>query len=125
MVAALTNTTASRNATLIVHSFTATPQEILDEYESQTDSKWETSYTSLDRLKEIEKEEYQVYSPLATVVTLRRIWTEGGTLYKYYDETILGQIETETLASQVAANIRKQQEGEGDFPSLMRKLSLT
>lgn len=125
MVAALINTTASRNATLIVHSFTATPREILDEYERQTDSKWETSYTTLERLKEIEKEEYQVYSPLATVVTLRRIWTEGGTLYKYYDETILGQIETETLESQVAANLRKQQEGEGDFPSLMRKLSLT
>jgi hypothetical protein len=79
----------------------------------------------VDRLKEIEKEEYQVYSPMATVSTLRRIWTEGGTLYKFYDDTILGQIETETLESQVAANIKKQQDGEGDFPSLMRKLSLT
>ena len=107
-----------------MHSFTATPNEILEEYERQTDCKWEKSYTSVERLKEIEKEEYQVYSPLATVVTLRRIWTDGGTLFKYYDETILGQIETETLESQVAANLRKQKEGEGDFPSLMRKLSL-
>ena len=125
VVASLLNVTASRNATLIVHSFTATPNDILAEYETQTGSKWETSYTTLDRLKEIEKEEYQVYSALATVVTLRRIWTDGGTLYKYYDETILGQIDTETMESQVAANIRKQEDGEGDFPSLMRKLSLT
>ncbi|KIW95064.1 uncharacterized protein Z519_03646 [Cladophialophora bantiana CBS 173.52] len=124
VVAALLNTTASRNTTLIVHSFTATPHEILAEYERQTESQWQKSYTSLDRLKQIEKEEYQIYSALATVVTLRRIWTEGGTLYKYYDETILGQIETETLQSQVAANIKKQEEGEGHFPSLMRKLSL-
>jgi hypothetical protein len=125
VVAALKNTAASRNATLIVHSFTATPHEILAEYEQQTGCEWEKSYTTLERLKEIEKEEYQVYSALATVVTLRRIWTEGGTLYKYYDETILGQIDSETLQSQVAANIRKQEDGEGDFPSLMRKLSLT
>lgn len=124
VVAALINTNASRNATLIVHSFTATPHEILAEYEAQTGCEWEKSYTSLERLRQIEKEEYQVYSPLATVVTLRRIWTEGGTLYKYYDETILGHIETETLESQVAANIRKQEEGEGNFPSLLRKLSL-
>ncbi|ETI21947.1 hypothetical protein G647_06017 [Cladophialophora carrionii CBS 160.54] len=125
VVAALMNTTASRNTTLIVHSFTATPHEILAEYERQTGCKWEKSYTTLERLKEIEKEEYQVYSAMATVVTLRRIWTEGGTLHKYYDETILGQVDAETLESQVAANIRKQEDGEGDFPSLMRKLSLT
>ncbi|EXJ59089.1 hypothetical protein A1O7_06520 [Cladophialophora yegresii CBS 114405] len=125
VVAALMNTTASRNTTLIVHSFTATPHEILAEYERQTGCQWEKSYTTLERLKEIEREEYQVYSALATVVTLRRIWTEGGTLHKYYDETILGQVDAETLESQVAANIRKQEDGEGDFPSLMRKLSLT
>ncbi|KAJ9498506.1 hypothetical protein LTR99_003354 [Exophiala xenobiotica] len=124
VVAALLNPAASRNTTLVVHSFTATPHEILAEFEEQTGCKWEKSYTSLERLKEIEKEEYQVYSPLATVVTLRRIWTEGGTLYKFYDEGILGQIDGETLESQVASNIRKQNDGEGHFPSLMRKLSL-
>jgi len=124
VVAALLNPTASKNATLIVHSFTATPHEILAEYERQTGRQWERSYTTLARLREMEKEEYQIHSPIATVVTLRRIWTEGGTLYKYYDESILGQIDTETLESQVAANIRKQEEGEGNFPSLLRKLSL-
>ena len=107
MVAALRNTAASRNATLFVHSFTATPHEILAEYEKQTNSKWETSYTTIERLKEIEKEEYQIFSALATVVTLRRIWTDGGTLFKFYDEAMLGQIDSETLESQVAANIRK------------------
>jgi hypothetical protein len=124
VVAALLNGNASKNATLIVHSFTATPHEILAEFEEQTGSKWEVSYTSVDRLKVIEKEEYQIYSPLATVATLRRIWTEGGTLYKYYDESLLGSIDTETIYSQVTANITRQEEGEQPFPSLLRKLSL-
>lgn len=125
LVAALINSSASRNETLIVHSFTATPNEIVAEYEEQTGVKWEKKYTTVERLKEIEKEEYQVYSPLATVVTLRRIWTEGGTLHKFYDEAILGVgDDCESLQSQVAANIIKQQEGEGHFPSLLRKLSL-
>ena len=125
LVAALLNSSASRNETLIVHSFTATPHEILAEYEEQTGGKWDAKYTSFDRLKEMEKEEYQVYSPLATVVTLRRIWTEGGTLHKFYDDAILGcGDDSETLESQVAANITKQEEGEGHFPSLLRKLSL-
>ena len=74
LVAALVNSNASRNETLIVHSFTATPHEILAEYEDQMGVKWDKSYTTTERLKVIEKEEYQVYSPLATVVTLRRIW---------------------------------------------------
>jgi hypothetical protein len=123
-VAALLNSNASKNTTLIVHSFTATPLEIIAEYEEQTGAKWDVSYTSLDRLKEMEKEEYQIYSPLATVVTLRRIWTEGGTLHKFYDEAVLGVDDTESLESQVAANIAKQEDGEGHFPSLLRKLSL-
>ncbi|KIV88822.1 hypothetical protein PV10_08460 [Exophiala mesophila] len=125
LVAALLNPRAARNTTLVVHSFTATPNEILAEYERQTDSKWEVSYTSIERLREIEKEEYQIYSPMATVVTLRRIWTDGGTLYKFYDDSILGEVDSETLESQVAANIVKQEQGEGNFPSLLRKLSLT
>ena len=124
VVAALLNTRESRNTTLVVHSFTATPQEILAEYEEQTGAKWDVSYTSMERLKEIEKEEYQVYSPMAAVVTLRRIWTDGGTLYKFYDDSLLGEIDTETLQSQVAAQIVKQEEGEGNFPSLLRKLTL-
>ena len=123
-MAALLNGAASRNTTLIVHSFTATPHDIVAEYEVQTGCTWEKSYTSLERLQEIEKEEYQIYSPLATVATLRRIWTAGGTLYPYYDDSILNGIDTENLCSQVEINIAKQQEGEHPFPSLLRKLSL-
>lgn len=124
-MAALLNPRISRNTTLIVHSFTATPNEILEEYERQTNSKWDVSYTSLERLKEIEREEYQVYSPLASVVTLRRIWTEGGTLYKYYDESLLGHVETETLEDQVARNVQKQLLGENMLPlNMLRKLSI-
>ncbi|RMZ87752.1 hypothetical protein DV736_g5020, partial [Chaetothyriales sp. CBS 134916] len=123
VVAALLNGNASKNATLIVHSFTATPHEILAEFEEQTGTKWDVSYTSLDRLKEIEREEYQVHSLLAAVATLRRIWTEGGTLYKYYDESILGSIDTETIYSQVTANITRQEEGGSPVPSLLRMLS--
>lgn len=108
-----------------MHSFTATPHEILAEYEEQTGTKWEVSYTSMERLKEMEKEEYQIYSPLATVATLRRIWTAGGTLHKYYDDDILGSVDdTETLPSQVTASIIRQENGEQPFPSLLRKLSL-
>lgn len=123
-MAALVNRAASRNTTLIVHSFTATPNDIVDEYEVQTGGTWERIYTTLDRLKEIEKEEYQIYSPLATVATLRRIWTEGGTLYPYYDDSILDVAERENLCSQVESNITKQKDGEHPFPSLLRKLSL-
>lgn len=124
LVASLLNGPASRNTTLIVHSFTATPHEILAEYEEQTGSTWERSYTSIERLKEMEKEEYQIHSPLALVATLRRIWTSGGTLYKFYDDSILGGVDAENLPSQVAANITKQEEGEHPFRSLLRKLSL-
>lgn len=123
-MAALLNGTASRNTTLIVHSFTATPHEILAEYEDQTGCTWERSYTTVERLKEMEKEEYQVYSPLAFVATLRRIWTAGGTLYKFYDDSLLGSIDTENIYSQVTANIARQEEGDHPFPSLLRKLSL-
>lgn len=125
VVAALINGNASKNATLNVHSFTATPHDILAEFEEQTGSKWEVSYTTMERLKEMEKEEYQVYSPLATVATLRRIWTEGGTLHKFYDDDILGSVDdTENLCSQVAASLVRQEQGEQPFPSLLRKLSL-
>jgi len=72
----------------------------------------------------MEKEEYQVYSPLATVVTLRRIWTEGGTLHKFYDDELLGTIGTETLESQVKSGIEKQAgNDEGPMGSLLRTLS--
>lgn len=123
VVAALINYITSRNQTLIVHSFTATPNEILAEHESQTRQSWNVEYTDSIQLKKLEKEAYQIYSPLATVLTLRRIWTEGGTLHKFYDDSLLGFVETETLEDQVRLNIAKQTGRVPGGISLLRTLS--
>lgn len=124
VVAALINHVVSRNQTLIVHSFTATPNEIIAEHEAQMKQQWSKSYTEVKQLRQMEKEAYQIYSPMATLLTLRRIWTEGGTLHKFYDDSLLGFVETETLGDQVRLNIAKQT---GKVPggiSLLRTLSL-
>lgn len=111
VVAALQHPEASKNATLKVNSFTATPAEILAEYEKQTGSKWDVSYTPLEKLKESEKQAWAEGSPIATAYTLRRIWAEGGTLYEKRDNGLIGDPEMETLADQVRQNIVKQTEG--------------
>lgn len=123
VVAALINHTVSRNQTLIVHSFTATPNEIVAAHEAQLKQKWTRSYTDVKQLKKMEKEAYQIYSPLATILTLRRIWTEGGTLHKFYDDSLLGFVETETLEDQVRLNIAKQMGRVPGGISLLRTLS--
>lgn len=123
VVAALINYIVSRNQTLIVHSFTATPNEILAEHENQLRQKWERQYIDVKQLRQMEKEAYQIYSPLATVLTLRRIWTEGGTLHKFYDDSLLGFVETETLEDQVRLNIAKQTGRVPGGVSLLRTLS--
>jgi nucleoside-diphosphate-sugar epimerase len=107
-VAAILAPEASRNATLIVNSFTCTPAEIADEYQKQIGEKWDISTTSLEKLKELEKEAYAKKNPAATVFTLRRIWTEGGTLYDYRDNEKLGHVQLETLEEQVRKNIENQ-----------------
>ena len=108
VVAAIQHADASRNAILIVNSFTTTPNEILAEFEKQTSSKWNVSYTPLDELKEIEKQAWEEGSPYATMCTLRRIWTEGGTLYEKRDNGLIGEPEIETVADQVKQAIAKQ-----------------
>lgn len=123
VVAALMNHVVSRNATLIVHSFTATPNEIRREFERQMRTKWDTSYLDLKDLKKWEKDAYQLYSPLAAILTLRRIWTEGGTLHKFYDDSLLGFVETETLEDQVKLTIAKQTGKVPRGQSLLRTLS--
>jgi hypothetical protein len=124
VVASLLHPSASRNTTLVVHSFTATPNQILAEYERQTNSKWTVSYTSLERLKQMEHEAYQLHRSVATVITLRRIWTEGGTLFKYYDDSLLGTVDTECLEDQVREAIDKQMvQDPGDLDNPLRRLS--
>lgn len=117
VVAALKHPDASRNATLKVNSFTATADEILAEFEKQTGSKWEVNYTSLDDLKKLEKEAWETGAPYATGATLRRIWTEGGTLYEKRDNEKIGLKDEDmgTLAEVVAGTIKNQTEGTEKF----------
>ncbi len=89
--AALRNLEATRNRVLIVNSFTTTPREIVAEYEKQTGGKpWDVSITSLDTLKQLEKDAWSKGDFMAGAVTLKRIWTEGGTLYDHRDNGLLG-----------------------------------
>lgn len=64
----------TKNRALRVNSFTTTPHELLAEFERQTGGEnWQVGYTSVEELERLEREN--------PVVTLRRIWTSGKTLY--------------------------------------------
>ncbi|KAF2720386.1 NmrA-like family protein [Polychaeton citri CBS 116435] len=108
VVAALKNAEAAAGKALKVNSFTATPKEILAEFEKQTGGgKWDVEFTGLEELKRLESEAWEKGEPLATAFTLRRIWTEGGTLYPGdgRDNGIIGEPEMETLEEQVAKSV--------------------
>jgi hypothetical protein len=108
-LAALLHPAVSRNRALKVNSFTTTPAEILEEFERQTGGeKWTVTYTSLDKLRELEKEAWETGSPAATVLTLRRIWTEGGTLYEERDNEDIEAPPMETLEDIVRRSIESQ-----------------
>jgi hypothetical protein len=98
VVASLKQPEASRNRALKVHSFTTTPEDILAEFEKQTGSKWTVNITSLEELKDIEKQAWESGQPFAGGVTLRRIWTEGGTLYEKSDNDVIHPVELDSLA---------------------------
>ncbi|KAF2011625.1 NAD(P)-binding protein [Aaosphaeria arxii CBS 175.79] len=108
LVAALLTPTSNSERILKVNSFTTTPKEILAEYEKQTGAEWEVSYTSLDKLKELEEQAWERKVPFATVFTLRRIWTEGGTLYDERDNEKIGNPRVESLEDQVRSAVRQQ-----------------
>jgi superfamily I DNA and RNA helicase len=108
LVAAIINNEASRNQALKVNSFTTTPNEILAEFERQTQSKWEREYTPLPELKQLEQELWEANNPLAVVATLRRIWTEGGTLYETTDNGKIHAPDMDTLETAVARAIEAQ-----------------
>ena len=72
-----------------MQSFVVTPNEVLAEYERQTDSKWKVMKTPLDEIRTWEAKLWEVGNPRATLVTLRRIWAEGGTLYEKNDNELL------------------------------------
>lgn len=91
VVAALLHPEAAKNQALRVNSFTTTPNELVAEFQRQTgDDKWDVQFTSLERLKELEKEAWEKSNPAAGGLTLRRIWAEGGTLYEKRDNAVIG-----------------------------------
>ncbi|KAK6821846.1 isoflavone reductase family protein [Apiospora arundinis] len=90
VVAALANPEASMNKALKVQSFVTTPKEVLAEYESQTGAKFDVKYAPLSDVQKAEKEGWEKGDPLAALLTLRRIWAEGKTLYEKTDNEALG-----------------------------------
>lgn len=91
VVAALLHSEQTKNRAVKVNSFTTTPLELVKEFERQTGGQpWDVSFTSLQRLRELEKEAYEKGNPVAGGFTLRRIWAEGRTLYSERDNGVVG-----------------------------------
>lgn len=109
VVAALLHPVESKNRALKVNSFIATPLEILNEFEKQTGGeKWSVSYTSLPKLRERESQALKEGNPMATLYTLKRIWTEGGTAIEGRDNEVIGVKETDSLEKAVHDAIKAQ-----------------
>ncbi|KAL4758019.1 uncharacterized protein BDW70DRAFT_170860 [Aspergillus foveolatus] len=108
VVHTLTHWNKARGRALKLNSFTTTPNDIIAEFEKQTGDKWSVEYTSLEQLKQYEKEAWEKGEPDATTLTLRRIWTEGGTLYERRDNKDIGAEDTTTLEEAVNGAIKAQ-----------------
>ncbi|KAL4997414.1 hypothetical protein BDV10DRAFT_92239 [Aspergillus recurvatus] len=108
VVHTLTHWDKARGRALKLNSFTTTPNDILAEFEKQTGDKWSVEYTSLEQLKQYEKEAWETGESDATLLTLRRIWTEGGTLYDRRDNEDIGAEKTITLEEAVKGAIEAQ-----------------
>lgn len=110
VVAALLHPEASKNRALRLNSFTTTPKQIVSEFEKQTGGEaWQVDTTSIDKLSNMESEAWERQDPRATAYTLRRIWTEGGTLYEKRDnELIEMEDRVDTLQDAVAQAIKVQ-----------------
>jgi len=90
VVAALLHPDTVKNKALHVNSFTSTPKEIVAEFEKQTGSQqWSVDCTPSEKLKELEQQAWAANDPKAGGLTLRRIWTEGGTLYNQRDNGLI------------------------------------
>jgi hypothetical protein len=94
---------------LKVNSFTATGKQALEAFEKATGKKWDVRYTSLEELKTLEKKAWEEEWPVKTPLTLRRIWTEGGTLYDKRDNGRIfgGEEGLETLEDQVKVVVER------------------
>ncbi|KAH8676218.1 isoflavone reductase family protein [Xylariales sp. PMI_506] len=107
LIAVLKHPEVSDNRAIRANSYTTTPNKILAEFERQTDSMWTASYTSLDELRAFEKAAWEQGKPLASLYTLRRIWTEGKTLYDRTDNEMLGMAKMDTLEMSVQESLWK------------------
>lgn len=73
-----------------------TPKQILDEFQKQTGGvKWDVSYSSLQALRDAENKAWTEGRADATLFTLRRIWSEGATLYDKTDNESIGLKDSE------------------------------
>ena len=109
LVAALQQPDVSKNRALKVNSFTATPNEVVQEFEKQTGAqKWDVKYTPRDELLKLENKAYGDDSPLKTAYTLRRIWADGKTLYSKRDNEELGFHDAHSLSEAVKQSIEEQ-----------------
>lgn len=107
LIAVLTHPEVCDRRAVRVNSLTTTPSEILAEFERQTDSKWKASYTSTEKLRSLEDKAWSDNNPLATLYTLRRIWTEGRTLYVRTDNEVLELTKMDTLEMVVQEAVMK------------------
>jgi hypothetical protein len=108
---ALLHLDVCRNRALRVNSFTTTTQEIVEEFERQSGQTLAVRYTDLEQLRGLEKAAWANKHAMAPIFTLRRIWAEGGTLYKQRDNSLIDADDTETLADAVRAAIVYQKSG--------------
>ncbi|KAI0473304.1 NAD(P)-binding protein [Xylariaceae sp. FL0804] len=90
LAAALRHPEASMGKVLKVQSFVTTPNAIVKEYEKQMGAAWEVEHIPNQKLRDTERELWKDGDELATTATLRRIWSEGGTLYEKTDNEKLG-----------------------------------
>lgn len=111
VAAALAKPEASQNKILKVQSFVTTAKEILAEFEKQTGAKFDAKYTSKDELRQTEQKLWGEGNPSATLFTLRRIWSDGKTLYEKTDNESLG-VKPEDLEP-LSAVVGRAVSGEG------------
>ncbi|KAI6592184.1 hypothetical protein MCOR06_004292 [Pyricularia oryzae] len=102
LVAALQNPPALTPKALRVQSFITTPNRVLEEFQKQTQTKWNVTPAPLVEFRAMEEKMWERKDPIATPMTLLRIWAEGGTLYDRNDNELLG-LEAKDLDSMEVA----------------------
>lgn len=91
VLAAIRHPEISQNRAIKVNSFYTTDAQILASFERQTGGiPWDVTYTSLGQLRALEEEAWSSGQALATLITLRRIWSSGGTIYDETDNQLIG-----------------------------------